>query len=178
MLFRSRNVSWGESLPTVAGELLSNLILRHSLPNANHRTGIAMAQLCIEAVEPAFEMPNTHVDDETWKEWIDSYIVESKRLITVRRNNVRFRHLAELDVDLVERKGGIRIRLSDYDLDMYPREALREYAKLHEKHCVDLIAELLNRADRSDLATQSGPTKQEFVEYLDTGVSRDFRDLF
>ena len=35
-------VSWRSSLPEVAGELMSNLILRHSLPNANHRTGIAM----------------------------------------------------------------------------------------------------------------------------------------
>lgn len=173
-----QNVSWGETLPTVAGELLSNLVLRHSLPNANHRTGIALAQLCIETVDPAFEMPSTHVDDETWKEWIDPYIVESKRIITVRRNNVRFNHLAGLDVDLVERKGGIRIRLSDYDLDMYPREALRKYAKIHEEHCVDLITELLKRADRSDLVTQSGPTKEELVEYLDTGVDRDFRKLF
>ena len=32
------HISWGETLPQVAGELLSNLILRHALPNANHRT--------------------------------------------------------------------------------------------------------------------------------------------
>ena len=173
-----QNVSWGERLPTVAGELLSNLVLKHSLPNANHRTAIAMGQLCIETVEPAFEMPNTHIDDETWKEWIDSYIVESKRLITIRRNNLRFKHLAELNVDLVERKGGIRIRLSDYELDMYPGEAKQIYAKYHEDLCVDLVDELFDRTDQSDLSAQSGPTKQEFVEYLDSGVDIDSRELF
>ncbi|WP_273838738.1 hypothetical protein [Halococcus sp. PRR34] len=48
------HVSWGSPLPEVAGELMSNLILRHSLPNANHRTGIAMLQFCIESVDPDF----------------------------------------------------------------------------------------------------------------------------
>lgn len=59
------HVSWGASLPTVAGELMSNLILRHSLPNANHRTSIAMLQFCIESIDPEFEMP--HVRMSTMK---------------------------------------------------------------------------------------------------------------
>lgn len=103
-------------MPVVAGELMSNLVIRHALPNANHRTSIAMLQFCIDSVDPSFEMPSTHVDDHTWKERVDPYIVESKRLITVRRNNVRFEHLKELGVNLVERKGGIRIQLADCDL--------------------------------------------------------------
>jgi prophage maintenance system killer protein len=73
----------GKSLPTVAGELMSHLILRHALPNANHRTAIAMLQFCLETADPSFEMPSTHVDDEIWNAWVDPYIVESKRLITV-----------------------------------------------------------------------------------------------
>lgn len=92
---------------------MSNLILRHSLPNANHRTGIAMLQFCIESVDPEFEMPRTHIDDDTWREWANTYIVDSKRLITVRRNNLRFKQLEDLDVDLVERKDGIQIRLAE-----------------------------------------------------------------
>lgn len=173
------HVSWGEPLPTVAGELLSNLVLRHALPNANHRTGIAMLQFCIESVEPSFEMPSTHVDDETWRDWVDPYIVESKRLVTVRRNNVRFQHLRDLGVDLVERKGGIRIRLDDYELDMHWRDALAEYAQRHEEHCVEFAEEVLERAGRRDLADREGSTRDEFVEYLETGVvERDFEALF
>ena len=172
-------VSWGESLPTVAGELMSNLILRHALPNANHRTSIAMLQFCIESVDTSFEMPTTHVDDETWQTWVDPYIVESKRLITVRRNNVRFKHLQELDVDIVERKGGIQIRLSDYELDMHWREALSTYASRHEDHCTDFALAVLEQSNRSDLLNRNGPTQSEFVDYLESGVvERDFEELF
>lgn len=118
------HVSWGAALPRVAGELMSNLILRHSLPNANHRTGIALLQFCIESVDPSFEMPRTHVDDDTW------------------------------------------------------RDALSEHAGRHETHCTEFARAVLERAERDDLLDQPGPTRQEFVEYLETGVDRDFRELF
>ena len=173
------NVSWGESLPVVAGELMSNLILKHALPNANHRTGIAMLQFCIDSVDSTFEMPSTHVDDQTWKAWVDPYIVDSKRLLTVRRNNVRFQHLQDLGVDSVERKGGIQIRLADYDLDMHWRDALTEYARRHEAHCVAFAEEVLERAGRSELQDRSGPTKVEFIDFLETNVlNRELTDLF
>lgn len=173
------HITWGASLPTVAGEVMSNLILRHSLPNANHRTGIAMLQFCIESVDPDFEMPRTHVDDDNWREWVDPYIVDSKRLITVRRNNLRFKQLKELNVDLVERKDGIRIHLSEFELDMDWRDALSEYAVHHESHCTDFAQALLQRADRDDLLDRQGPTKEEFITYLEGGlVERDFREMF
>jgi hypothetical protein len=173
------HVSWEASVPEVAGEVMSNLILRHSLPNANHRTSIAMLQFCIESVDPDFVMPRTHVDDDTWREWVDPYIVDSKRLITVRRNNLRFKKLEELDVDIVERKDGIQIRLAEFQLDMHWQEALSEYASLHESHCVEFAQAVIERAERDDLLDQTGPTKQEFITYLEDGlVERDFRELF
>ncbi|WP_122091439.1 hypothetical protein [Halalkalicoccus subterraneus] len=172
-------VPWGASLPQVAGEMMSNLILRHSLPNANHRTGIAMLQFCIESVNPDFEMPRTHLDDETWQEWVDPSIVESKRLITVRRNNIRFKQLQELGVDLVERKDGIQIQLDEFELDMHWRDALSMYATRHENHCTEFARAVLERAERDDLLDEAGPTKQEFIDYLESGlVERDFRELF
>ncbi|WP_434529937.1 hypothetical protein ACODNH_00455 (plasmid) [Haloarcula sp. NS06] len=173
------HVSWGAPLPTVAGEVMSNLILRHSLPNANDRTGIAMLQFCIESVDSDFAMPRTHVDDDTWREWVDPYIVDSKRLITVRRNNLRFKQLEDLDVDLVERKDGIEIRLAEFELDMHWREALSKYAGQHESHCTDFGQAVLERAERDDLLDRQGPTKQEFITYLENGlVERDFREMF
>lgn len=173
------HVSWGTTLPRVAGELMSNLILRHSLPNANHRTAIAMLQFCIESVDPDFPMPHTHVDDDTWRGWVDPYIVDSKRLITIRQNNVRFKHLEELDVDIVERKDGVQIRLAGFDLDMHWQEASPEYAGRHETLCTEFAQEVLTRADREDLLSRTGPAKQAFIEYLETGlVERDFKNLF
>src|SRR6056297_443492 len=173
------HVSWEAPLPQVAGEVMSNLILRHSLPNANHRTGIAMLQFCIESVDPDFEMPRTHVDDDTWREWVDPYIVDSKRLITVRRNNLRFKQLEKLDVDFVERKDGIQIRLSEFELDMHWRDALSEYAGQHEAHCTAFAQAVLKRAERDDLLDDQGPTKQDFITYLEDGlIERDFREMF
>jgi len=173
------HVSWGASVPEVAGGVMSNLILRHSLPNANHRTGIAMLQFCIESVDSDFSMPRTHVDDNTWRGWVDPYIVDSKRIITVRRNNLRFKKLEELDIDLVERKDGIQIRLAEFELDMHWRDALSEYAEQHESHCTDFAQAVLQRAGRDDLLDQQGPAKHEFITYLEDGlVERDFREMF
>ena len=56
---------------------MSNLILCHSLLNGNHRTGIATLR--------------THVNDDTWGEWVDSYIVDPKRIIAVCRNSLRLK---------------------------------------------------------------------------------------
>lgn len=173
------HVSWGASVPEVAGEVMANLILRHSLPNANHRTGIAMLQLCIESVDPDFVMPRTHVDDDTWREWVDPYIVDSKRITTVRRNNLRFKKLEELDIDLVERKDGIQIRLAEFELDMHWRDALSEYAEQHESHCTNFAQAVFQRAGRDNLLAQQAPTKHEFIMYLEDGlVERDFREMF
>jgi hypothetical protein len=83
-----------------------------------------------------------------------------------------------LGVDLVERKDSIRIRLAEFDLDMHWREALSEYAGRHEAHCTEFARAVLERTDQQNLRDQPGPTRREFVEYLETGVDRDFRDLF
>ncbi|UIO99781.1 hypothetical protein Hbl1158_14860 [Halobaculum sp. CBA1158] len=173
------HVDWGAMLPTVAGDLMANLILRHSLPNANHRTAIAMLQFCIEAVDGSFSMPRTHIDDDNWQEWVDPYILDSKRLLTVRRNNVRFQKLVSLDVDGVTRKDGIEIRLSNYDLDMPFREARSHYAKVHELHCRSFAVEVLDKAGRTDLTAETGPTRDDLRTYLEVGVHKhEFTDVF
>lgn len=102
----------------------------------------------------------------------------SKLLITVRRNDLRFKHLTELGVDVVEWKDGIQIRLAEFDLAMHWRRALSEYASLHEIHCTEFARTVLERAERESFLDQPGPTRREFVEYLETGVDRDFKELF
>jgi prophage maintenance system killer protein len=80
---------WTGSAIEVAGRLASNLILRHSLPNANHRTSIGMIQYYLHSIDPSFEMPDTAVslfDGEfDWREWTNQSIIRSKQLSTVRR---------------------------------------------------------------------------------------------
>jgi len=165
-------VSWGTELPRVAGELMSNLILRHALPNANHRAGVGMAQACIEAVDTAFQMPRTHRDDQNWKDWVDQYIAESKRLITVRRNNLYFKSLARLGVDVVERKEGTQIVLSEYELDTTPSVAQQKYAREHERLCRAFVRRVLEKASRTDLCETSELSLARFVTYLDNSEPR------
>jgi len=83
------------SATDVAGRLASNLILKHALPNANHRTAVALVQFYLRRLNPDFAMPETSVETDPesydWREWVNEYINESKRLLTVRRKNVLFK---------------------------------------------------------------------------------------
>jgi prophage maintenance system killer protein len=74
---------------------MSTLVLNHALPNANHRTSIAMAKWYIECADSMFSFPEMATKDHDWIEWVDSYIAESKRLLTIRRNTTAFRLLKE-----------------------------------------------------------------------------------
>lgn len=124
----------GWSATDVAGRLASNLILKHSLPNGNHRTAVALVQFYLRRLNPDFSLPETsvEVDPESydWRAWVNEYITESKRLLTVRRKNVVFKHLYKFGVRTVERKHAIEIDLTAYELDMFPSEAKTIYAKI------------------------------------------------
>jgi len=161
---------WEGTATEVAGRLASNLILKHALPNANHRTAIALIQFYLSQIDPSFSLPETKVqaDPETydWREWVNEYINESKRLLTVRRKNVLFRHLREFGVTTLERKHGVEIDLERYELDMYPSEAKRVYAEAHEDLWVEFAAEAVERAGNPNLQSAVGPSKSEFAEWI------------
>ncbi|WP_233357365.1 hypothetical protein [Halococcoides cellulosivorans] len=67
--------SWQGSAAGVAGCLASNLILTHALPNANHRTAVALIQFYLRRINPDFSMPETtvEIDPETddWRDWVN-----------------------------------------------------------------------------------------------------------
>lgn len=90
---------WTGTATEVAGRLASNLILQHALPNANHRTAVALIQYYLRQINSDFSMSKTAVETEPdthgWQEWVNSYINESKRLLTVRRKNVPLKHASE-----------------------------------------------------------------------------------
>ena len=77
--------SWEGSATDVAGRLASNLVLKHALPNANHRTVVALIQFYIRRLNPDFAMPETSVEtypeSYDWREWVNEHI------------NVRYRPL-------------------------------------------------------------------------------------
>lgn len=160
------HVDWSGSVVDVAGQLLSSLILAHPLPNANHRTSIAFAEWYIESADSSFSLPELATETYDWQTWVDPYIVDSKRLLTVRRNTMPFRLLSQWGCDVVLRKGGIEIDLSEYDLEMPHSEALSVYAAHHSDLCTEFMTESVTRADASHLRFEQGPDKAEFLEYL------------
>jgi len=159
-------VDWEGSVSDVAGRLMSNLILRHSLPNANHRTGVTMAQAYLEAAGADFKMPSTTTEEYDWRSWVQPYIIESKRLLTVRRHNLYFKTLQDWGCEIVRRKHAIDIPLCEYELDMHYHEAWEEYAVMHEEHCIGFVEDIAARANSHHLIEQEALSKEEFVDFL------------
>lgn len=162
--------SWDGSATDIAGRLASNLILKHALPNANHRTAVALTQFYLRRLDADFSLPETsiEIDPETydWREWVNEYINESKRLLTVRRKNVLFRHLRQFGTTTLERKHAVTIDLTAYDLDMYPSEAKEAYARQHEELWIDFVEEAVERSGHPELKTTPGISKPEFAEEI------------
>jgi hypothetical protein len=159
-------VRWEKRISEAGGTLLSNLILNHALPNANHRTAFGMLESLLECSNPDFRMPSLATDDFDWQQWVDPYILDSKRLLTVRRNTTRFKILREAGCEVIKRKGGINISIQQYELDMHPTDALEQYAEEHEDRSVEFVHQLLDRSDFSNFGQVDSPTKQEFADWL------------
>lgn len=162
--------NWGGAATEVAGRLASNLVLKHALPNANHRTAVAMMQFYLRRVDPDFSMPETATQIEPevydWREWVNNYINESKRLLTIRRKNVKLKYVREFGGTTLVRKHDVRIPLSAYELDMPPSRAKKEYAEKHERLWIELAEEAVERAGKPELKEQSGVTMPEFAEKI------------
>jgi hypothetical protein len=159
-------IDWGGPVERVGGELVSNLILRHALPNANHRTAFGLLELYLKSADSEFEMPSMATDDYEWLSWVDPFIVDSKRLTTVRRNVGLFRYLQQVGCTTVERKGGVEIELSQYDFNLRYREALTVYAERHKERSSSFVETLLKQTGRGGLVGQSSNTKETFADWL------------
>jgi len=160
-------VDWTGTAVDVAGQLMSTLILKHALSNANHRTSISMAQWYLESIETGFSFPDFATEEYDWKAWVNEYITESKRLLTVRRDTTAFSLLAEWGCDTIVRKNGIKIVLAEYDLDFTRSEAYAYYGDTHTELCTDFLIESVTRAGHDELITTEGTGKAEFVSFLD-----------
>ena len=160
-------VDWNRAAVDVAGQVMSTLILKHALPNANHRTSISVAQWYLESIETGFSFPDFATEAYDWKEWVNGYIVESKRILTVRRNTTAFSLLAKWGCDIVQRKNGIEIVLAEYDLDFTRSDAYQYYGDQHTKLCTDFLIESVTRAGHDELISVDGIGKAEFVSFLE-----------
>lgn len=134
-------VDWKQPVPTVGGQLLSNLILTHALPNANHRTSLGMLLVYLQTVGVDMSA------DDLANSAVDAYIMDSKRLLTVRRNATKFRILNECGFETIERKGGIQIPLGRFDLSV--SDPYAHFAAEHERRSIQFTETLLDDSWRS-----------------------------
>lgn len=160
------HVDWSGTAVDIAGQLMSTLILNHALPNANHRTSISMAQWYLESIETGFSFPRFATETDDWKKWVNEYITESKRLLTVRRNTTPFSLLAEWGCDTVVRKDDIEIDLAEYDIDFTRSEAYAHYGNVHTELCTEFLTNSVTRAGYDELVDTDGIGKAEFVSFL------------
>ena len=159
-------VDWSGTIAETGGQLASNLILCHALPNANHRTAFGILEEYLKAADPSIDLPSMATDDYEWQAWVDEYIVDSKQLLTIRRNVGQFCYLSEYGCDTIRRKGSIDVPLPEYDLDMYQHEALAKYASHHEQRTKEFVETILTKTDREDLVGSSSVEKEAFAEYI------------
>ena len=159
-------VTWTDSVSGAAGELLSSLILRHALPNANHRTSLGMMSLYFQSISERFQMPATATDTDDWEAWVNEFIEDSKKLLTVRRNVPRFSYLYDAGCTVVERKDGLQIQLSEYDLTMDHWDAMEQYAVKHKTRSVEFAEATLERAGTAELRREEPLSKSEFANRL------------
>ena len=160
-------VDWTGTAVDVAGQLMSTLILKHALPNANHRTSISMAQWYLESIETGFSFPDFATEAYDWKTWVNEYITGSKRILTVRRNTRSFSLLSEWGCNTVVRKNGTEIVLAEYDLNFTRSEAYAYYGDVHTELCTDFLIESVTRAGHEELISTEGIGKAEFVSFLE-----------
>lgn len=156
-------VEWQQPVPDVGAELLSQFILTHPMPNTNHRTAIGLLDRYLTSIDDSFVMPDTGVEDE-WFAWARGYILDSKRLLTLRRNVPLFRVAQELGYEAVERKEGITIPLNDSDLGQEDPHSY--YTDHHLERSRDFVEMLLEEADATHLEQEMDQGKRTFTERL------------
>lgn len=155
-----QTIQWKQSRAEVAADLISSVVLKHPFPNGNHRTSISLAVLYLTETCPGFTIELT----EDFESVTNTYIEDSKRILTVRRNSVPFRILKNAGATHIERKGGIQISLNEFDLDI--EDAYSVYEASHYNRTYTYIVTLLSSAGVQEEGEHPDSGKRQFTERL------------
>lgn len=156
-------VQWRQPVAAVGGNLLSNLITGHGLPNANHRTSISFLETYLQTFDSTFEVPDTGVSGE-WYDWSANFVQESKRLLIMSRKSPLFRYLAQWGCEYVRRKNGDDVFLSEYDIDT--GNPYSYFCRKHEELCIEFVHKILEHTRYESLIEKEDPGKSVFIDRL------------
>jgi hypothetical protein len=156
-------VEWRQLVPNVGAELLSGFILAHPMPNTNHRTGIGLLDRYLTSYDGVFTMPDTG-EEGRWYQWAREYIYDSKRILTLRNQLPLLKWARKYGYEHAERKEGIRVDLTQHDLD---RDDYRSYyTQRHLDQSREFVETALTEADATQLLDQRDDGKRAFVDRL------------
>jgi len=159
-------VTWRQSVPNVAGEIMSELLCKHPLPNANQRTAVAVVRTYLQSMaeNPDVAFPSAGNYRGDWHNWAREYVHESKRLLLLRRKSGLLEYARQYGVTTVERKSGISIDLTAHSLGHGNAETVAKDA--HQNRCVHFVTTLLERSDHDYLRRKQDDGRNAFVDRL------------
>jgi prophage maintenance system killer protein len=79
-----------QNILAFGAQTMSDLIVGHALPNANHRTTILFMALFFESIDIRFPGYDTRANRERWIRECNEYIAKSKRILHSRRHDQRY----------------------------------------------------------------------------------------
>jgi len=160
------SVEWRQLVPLVGGDLVSELILKHALPNANHRTAIAFLRTYLESIAQQGEadFPAAGNYDGEWYRWAEEYVYRSKKLLLLRRKDNLLRYAKDHGFSKVQREPRVTLTLAKYDFNQ--TAVSRHAEKAHLELWVDFVVNFLIRSGQSNLLRTMDPGKQTFVRQL------------
>jgi len=159
-------VQWRNPVPEVGGQIVSNLTMKHCLPNANHRTAIAFLRTYLTSVsngsDPDFLSAGNYEGD--WHDWAEPFIHESKRLLLLRRKADLLRVAKQQGFDSLIRKSGVTVDLHEYD---FIQSDIRKMAsQQHLDESVHFTETLLTKSEQHELIEKTDPGKRVLVDRL------------
>lgn len=160
------HVQWRQSVPEVGGSIISDLILKHCLPNANHRTAVAFLRTYLESIDHDTQpdLPPAGNYEGDWHEWARGYVHESKRLLLLRRKPELLGHAKQFGCNVVRRKSGVEVDLTAHDFFDPEIKSMAEEA--HENRSVQFVKNYLTRSGYPGLCEMEDPGKRTFVDRL------------
>lgn len=157
-------IQFRQSIPEVGGQILSNIITEHPLPNANHRAAISFLETYLQSFDHEFTMPQTGVIGE-WKDWAADFVHESKKLMMLGRKGQLLSQVKQCGCERVIRDGGHLIELDKYQLDV-PNPFERYAGEVHQEQSRGFVYGILERTESSHLIGEQDQGKSTFVDRL------------
>ncbi|WP_154021008.1 hypothetical protein [Haloarcula sp. CBA1127] len=160
------DVRWRQDVEIVGGEIMSSLIKKHALPNANHRTAVAYLRTYLQSVaettDPDFIPAGNYQGD--WHDWARKHVHESKRLLLLRRKPDLLQYAKSVGVDKLYRKSGIEIDLSAHDFEGQDVHSMANEG--HRNRCIQFAADLIERSEHQEVKDRIDDGRRAFVDRL------------